>query len=173
MELTLQHSKDPDPTPAQFVQSLIDQHKLVDASGKAESFRDFPAWIGQIVTGEGGRQTLIAGFVRFKPGQFLQVLGQSRNMGDVASEQILASIRSIALLRDPARRDVTPDQVHVVIVDRPGNFADIVGHLGPQALNLEETAILNNMRATSLVEAGTPIKIVRKGRHPEPPPVRP
>ena len=169
MELTLQRSKDPDPTPAQFVQSLIDQHKLVDASGKAENFRDFPAWIGQIVTGEGGRQNLIAGFVRFKPGQFLQVLGQSRSPGDVASEQILASIRSIALLRDPARKDVTPDQVHVVIVESPGTFADVVGHLGPQALSLEDTAILNNMRATSLVDAGTPIKIVRKGRHPEPP----
>jgi predicted Zn-dependent protease len=169
MELTLQRSKDPDPTPERFVQSLIEQKKILDASGRAETFRDFPAWIGQIVTAEGGRQNLIAGFVRYKPGQFLQVLGQSRSMGDVGAEQILASIRSIALLRDPVRKDVTPDQVHVVIVDRPGTFSDIVAHLGPQALSLEDTAILNNLRATSTVDAGTPIKIVRKGRHPDPP----
>jgi hypothetical protein len=29
------------------------------------------------------------------------------------------------------------------------------------------------MRAPDRIEAGTPIKIVRKGRHPEPPSVRP
>ncbi|HXL14451.1 MAG TPA: M48 family metalloprotease [Methylomirabilota bacterium] len=169
MELTLQRSKDPASTPDRFVQSLIEDKKIADAAGKTEQFRDFPAWIGQVVTsGEGGRQTLIAAFVRYKPGQFLQVLGQSKSVGDVASEQILASIRSIATLRDPARANVTPDQVHVVTVDRPGVFSDIVGRVGPQALSLEETAILNNMRATAMVEAGTPIKIVRKGRHPEP-----
>ncbi len=169
MELTLQRSKDPAATPERFVQSLLEDKKILDASGKTESFRDFPAWIGQVVTnGEGGRQTLMAGFVRYKPGQFLQVLGQSHNSGDVASEQIQASIRSIATLRDPERANVSPDQVHNVIVDRPGTFSDIVGRMGPQALTLEETAILNNMRATAMVEAGTHLKIVRKGRHPEP-----
>ncbi len=167
MELTLQRSKDPDASPERFVQSLLEDKKITDAAGKTEQFRDFPAWIGQILTsGDGGKQTLIAAFVRYKPGQFLQVLGQSRSMGDVASEQILASIRSIATLRDPDRKNVTPDQIHVVVIDRPGTFADIVGRLGPQALSLEETAILNNLRATATVEAGTPIKIVRKGRHP-------
>jgi predicted Zn-dependent protease len=167
MELTLQRSKDLAATPDSYVQSLIADKKISDAAGKTEQFRDFPAWIGQIVaTGEGGRQTLIAGFVRYKPGQFLQVLGQSKSVGDVASEQILASIRSLATLRDPARANVTPDQVHVVMVDRPGTFADVVGRLGPQALSLEETAILNNLRATATVEAGTPIKVIRKGRHP-------
>lgn len=167
MELTLQRSKDPAATPEAFVKSLIEEKKISDISGKTENFRDFPAWVGQIVrNGEGGRQTLIAGFVRYKPGQFLQVLGQSRSPGDGASEQILASIRSIATLRDPARANVTPDQVHVVIVDRPGTFSEIVSRQGPQALSLEETAILNNLRATSVVDAGTPIKIVRKGRHP-------
>jgi len=168
MELTLQRSKEPDPTPDRFVQWLIEEKKVADASGKTERFRDYSAWIGQVVTnGEGGRQTLIAGFVRYKPGQFLQVLGQGRSPGDQATEQILASIRSIATLRDPARKDVTPDQVHVVMVDRAGTFSEIVSRQGPQALTLEETAILNNMRAPQMVEAGTPIKIVRKGRHPE------
>ena len=168
MELTLQRSKEPDPSPERFVQWLIEEKKITEAAGKTESFRDYTAWIGQIAAnGEGGRQSLIAGFVRYKPGQFLQVLGQSRTPGDQASEQILASIRSIALLRDPARRNVTPDQVHTVTIDRGGTFADVVGRLGPQALSLEETAILNNMRATAMVEAGTPVKIIRKGIHPD------
>src|SRR6267143_5391093 len=64
MEVTLQRSKDPDPTPDQFVQSLITDKKISEAVGKTESFRDFKAWIGQVVgSGGGGRQTLIAGFV--------------------------------------------------------------------------------------------------------------
>ena len=167
MELTLQRSKDSTATPEQFVQSLLQDKKISDASGRAENFRDFPAWIGQVLAeGEGRKQTLIAGFVRFRPGQFLQVLGQSRTAGDAASEQILASIRSIAMLRDPDKLSVTPDRVHVAFTDRAGTFAEVVGRLGPQALSLEETAILNNMRATATVAAGTPIKIVRKGRHP-------
>jgi predicted Zn-dependent protease len=168
MEVTLQRSKEPDPTPDRFVQSLIEEKKISDAVGKTESFRDYKAWIGTVVSnGQGGRQTLLAGFVGYRPGQFLQVLGQSRSAGDVASEQILASIRSIAMLRDPEKINVTADRVHVTTVDRAGTFAEIVGRQGPQALSLEETAILNNMRATATIEAGTPIKIVRRGKHPD------
>ena len=168
MELTLQHSKDPDPSPEQFVQSLVGDKKISEPVGKTENFRDFRAWVGQVVAnGEGGgRQTLIAAFVRFKPGQFLQILGQSHSSGDVAAEQILASIRSIAMLRDPERQNVTPDVVHVVTVDRAGTFQDVVGRMGDQAMTIEETAILNNLRATAMVSAGTPIKIVRRGKHP-------
>jgi len=167
MKLTLEYSKDTAATPEQFVQSLITNKKILDASGRAENFRDYPAWIGQIIAnGEGGTQTLIAGLVRYKPGQFLQVLGRTPSAGDVASEQILASIRSLAALRDPERLNVTADRVDVVTTDRAGTFSDVVSRLGPQALSLEETAILNNLRATATVASGTPIKIVRKGRHP-------
>src|SRR6267143_3907764 len=168
MKLTLEYSKDTAATPEQFVQSLITNKKILDASGRAENFRDYPAWIGQIIAnGEGGTQTLIAGLVRYKPGQFLQVLGRTPSAGDVASEQILASIRSLAALRDPERLNVTADRVDVVTTDRAGTFSDVVSRLGPQALSLEETAILNNLRATATVASGTPIKIVRKGRHPD------
>ena len=168
MELTLQRAKEGDPTPEQFVQSLVDEKKITDPVGKVESFRDYRAWIGQVTAnGERGRQVLIAGFVRYKTGQFLQVLGQSRTNGDGASEQILASIRSIAALRDPERASVTPDVVKVVNADRTATFQQLVSGMGPQALSLEETAILNNRRATATVEAGTPIKIVRKGKHPD------
>src|SRR5438093_3526536 len=167
MELTLQFSKDSTATPDQFVRSLLDEKKIQDASGRSESFRDFPAWMGQVLaSGDGGRKTLIAGFVRIRPGQFVQMLGQSRSAGDAASEQILASIRSLAMLRDPEMRNVTADRLDVVVTDREGTFTDLVSRMGPQALSLEETAILNNMRATATIPAGTPIKIVQKGRHP-------
>ena len=167
MEVTLQRTKDSTATPEQYVQWLTQAKKILDASGRSENFRDYSAWIGQVlVSGEGGRQSLIAGFVRYRPGQFLQVLGFTRSPNDVAAEQVLASIRSIAALRDPSRLNVTPDRLAIVTADRQTTFADFVNGLGPQALSLEETAILNNMRATAIIPAGTPVKIVRKGQHP-------
>ena len=167
MELTLQTSSDPNASPAQYVQSLLSDKKLEEATGRVEPFRDFPAWVGQIVTGgEGGRQDLIAGFVRLKPGQFLQILGKSRSLSDVGGEQIFASIRSVAAIRDTSRLNVSADRLHVTTVDRTGELGKVLPGLGPQALSIEDTAILNNLRATGVVNAGTPIKIVRKGRHP-------
>ena len=57
------------------------------------------------------------------------------------------------MLRDPERRNVTADRLHVVVTDREGTFTDLVSRVGPQALSLEETAILNNMRATATVQS--------------------
>src|SRR5439155_21708517 len=92
MDVTLQRTKDSTATPEQYVQWLTQAKKILDASGRSENFRDYSAWIGQVlVSGEGGRKSLIAGFVRYRPGQFLQVLGFTRSPNDVAAEQVLAS----------------------------------------------------------------------------------
>lgn len=167
MELSLQFSKDSTATPEGFVRSLLDEQKILDAAGRAESFRDYPAWIGSIlVRTESGRQELIAGFVRYRPGQFLQVLGTTRSSSDRAAEQVRVAIRSIAALRDTTMLQVTSDRVRIVAAERGADFGSLVGGLGGQALSLEDTAILNNQRVTASVSAGSPIKIVRKGRHP-------
>jgi predicted Zn-dependent protease len=132
--------------------------------GRSETFRDYPAWIGTIVaSGQGGRGTFIAGFVGYRPGQFLQVLGQTRSDTDAAAEQIRTSIRSIAALRDSTKLQASPDWVHFAAAPGSGVFGTLVPALGPQGVDLEQTAILNNLRATTPVSAGTPIKIIRKG----------
>ncbi len=164
MEVTLQTAQDTTLTPALYVESLRRGGKIQDAAGRSESFRDYTAWIGSIIAGrEGGRGTFVAGFVRYRPGQFLQVLGQSRSDADQAAEQIRASIRSIAALRDSSMLAAVPDRVQAASAPSGGSFSDVVGSLGPQALNLEQTAILNNVRATTVLSAGSPLKIVRKG----------
>ena len=164
MELSLQTAKDSTLTPALYVESLRRDGKIADAAGRSESFRDYSAWVGSVLAADqGGRKEFIAGFVRYRPGQFLQVLGQSRASTDPAAEQIRASIRSIAALRDTSKLHVAPDRLRVVNAPKSGTFGDVVGALGSQGLGLEETAILNNLRATTPVSSGSPLKIVRKG----------
>lgn len=165
MELTLQTAKDSTLTPALYVESLRREGRIADAVGRSESFRDYGAWIGDVlVAQEGGRKEFIAGFVRYRPGQFLQVLGQSRASSDPAAEQVRASVRSIAALRDTTKLHVMPDRVRVVGAPKSGSFGEVVGGLGAQGIGLEETAILNNLRPTTPVSSGSPLKIVRKGR---------
>jgi predicted Zn-dependent protease len=166
MEVTLQTAKDSTLTPALYVESLRRDGYILEATGRSEIFRDYSAWIGSILaSGQGGRTSLIAGFVGYRPGQFLQVLGQSRSDTDAAAEQIRTSIRSIAALRDSTKLKVSADRVHFVPAPESGTFGAVVESLGPQGLDLEQTAILNDERATTPVSAGTIIKIVRRGRH--------
>ena len=165
MELSLQFAKDSTATPERFVQSLKEEGKIQDAVGRNETFRDYLAWVGSIVGDvNGSRHELIAGFVRYRPGQFLQVLGQGPS--GRAGDQVYDSIRSIAAMRDSSLLNVTSDRVRFVTAERGGDFGIVVGSLGPQAASVEDTAILNNLRATAAVSAGTAIKIVQKGLHP-------
>jgi len=167
MQLAIDDAPDSNATPEQFVQSLRAGNKILDYAGRPESFRDFQAWVGSIlVEGQGGKSELVACFARYKPGQFLVVLGQVRSVNDQAADLIRASMRSLARLRDPEKLSVTADRVRSVNVRQGDIFSNVVASLGPQALSVEDTAILNNLRAASSVPSGTSIKIVQKGKHP-------
>ena len=164
MEVSLQTAQDTTLTPALYVESLRKTGRLQDAMGRSERFRDYDAWIGTILTGgQGGKSGFVAGFVRYRPGQFLQVLGQVRSDTDPAAEQVRASIRSIAALRDSSKLASQPDRVQLATAPETGTFGQVIPTLGPQALDLEQTAILNNSRVTTPVSAGAPLKIIRKG----------
>ena len=58
----------------------------------------------------------------------------------------------------------TPDRVHVVTLSESGTFGEVVPRLGPQALSLEDTEILNNAEGDEPVSAGQVLKIVRPGK---------
>jgi hypothetical protein len=166
MQVTLGTTRDTTVTPSEYVDSLGARHEISGASGHAEQFKDCPAWVGMVTTqGDQGRSDMIAGFVRFRPGQFLQVLGQVSSMGS-ASEQIYSSIRSVAPLRDPSKLNVTPDRISIRPAKETGSFALIWSGFGPLALGVEDGAILNGSRGTAEITEGTPIKIVTKGNHP-------
>jgi predicted Zn-dependent protease len=166
MQVTLGTTRDTTLTPSEYVDSLRARHEIQGASGRPEQFKDCPAWVGTIAAeGSQGSSNMIAGFVRYRPGQFLRVLGDVTGSGS-AGEQIYASIRSVAPLSDPAKLDVSPDRVEIRPAPETGSFARVWSAFGPLGLGVEDGAILNSSRGTAEIQQGTPIKIVTKGQHP-------
>jgi predicted Zn-dependent protease len=162
MQLRLGTLSDTTVTPAQFVDSLRARGAVVEANGRAEQFRDYPAWVGTVVaTGDQGQQNFAAGYVRIRGGQFLEVYGRGSDQG--AIDQVFASIRSIAALRDPAKLNVQADHLAIRPAKSAATFATVWSQYPNQAVTLEEAAILNSARSTTQVPQGAPIKIIVKG----------
>lgn len=165
MQLTLVKTQDTSLSPAGYVASLQQKGEILQANGRSENFRDYPAWIGSVTaqTGEGQKEFL-ACWARTKPGEFLQIIGQARSQG--AADQIMASARSLAALTDPSRINVTPDVVVIRPAPRTAAFSEVWASIGGGGLSLEEGAILNSTRAGTTIQSGTPIKTVKKGTRP-------
>lgn len=165
MQLTLVKSQDASLSPSDYVASLQKKGEILQANGRSENFRDYPAWLGTVTAQtEGGSQEFIACWARTKPGEFIQVLGQAKSQS--AADQIFASARSIAALTDPARINVTPDVVVIRPAPRTAAFSDLWASMGGGALSLEDGAILNSTRPGTVIQSGTPVKTVKKGNHP-------
>ena len=165
MQLTLVKTDDASLSPADYVASLQRKGEILQASGRSENFRDYPAWVGTVLAkSDQGQAEFLAGWVRIRAGEFLQVIGQPKTQS--AADQILSSIRSIAALTDPARINVTPDRVVIRPAPRTAPFSDIWAAIGGGGLSLEEGAILNSTRAGTVIASGTPIKTVKKGTKP-------
>jgi predicted Zn-dependent protease len=163
MQLTLGSTKNVSLTPSEYVDSLRVKNAISSASGRPEQFRDFPAWVGNVVlTGDQGGN-VAAGFVRIKPGQFLEIIGQSK--GGAATEQIYAAIRSVAALTDPEKLNVTPDRIVVKPASGTATFSQLWAEMGGGAIGVEDGAILNSTRAATTIQAGTPLKTVVRGKH--------
>jgi predicted Zn-dependent protease len=162
MQMRLGTLRDTTVTPSQFVDSLRASGAVVEAMGRAEQFRDFPAWVGTIVAAsDQGQQTFAAGFIRIRGGQFLQVFG--RGSDQRGADQIYASIRSVAALRDPEKLNVQPDRLSIKPARTNAAFATVWSQYPNQAITLEDAAILNSARTTTPVPMGTPLKLVLKG----------
>ena len=164
MQLTLGSTADEKLMPSEYVDSLRIKNAISAPSGRAEQFRDYPAWVGSMVLQtDQGQAQVAAGFVRLKPGQFLELIGQSK--GGAATEQIYAAIRSVAALTDPTKLDVTPDRIAIKPASRTATFSQLWSEMGGGAIGVEDGAILNSTRATSTIQAGTPLKTVVRGKH--------
>ena len=165
MQLTLVKSDDASLAPADYVAVLKRKGEIIQASGRSENFRDYPAWIGTVTakTDEGDKE-FIACWARSKPGEFLQIIGQAKTQS--AADQIYASARSLAVLSDPTRINVTPDVVVIRPAPRSAPFSELWESMGGGAIGLEEGAILNSTRPATVIPAGAPIKTVKKGIRP-------
>ena len=163
MQLTLVPSQGQ--SPSGYVRALLTSQKISDASGGDERVGGYPAWVGRLAvpSSTGAAATTIdAAFIAKDSGQLYQILG--RTTGD--DSPVFQSVRSFRSLTDSRRTNVTPDRVAVVTLDRTGSFRDVVATLGPQALDVEKTSVLNNVMPDETVARGTLLKIVRPGTHP-------
>ena len=163
MQLTLAEAGEQ--SPSEYVASLERGGKVATARGEPETIGGFPAWAGRLLVDlQGGGQGTFAGaFVR-KADRMFEIVGRSTQPGDVLEGAILASARSFRGLADARRLAATPDRVHVVTLSESGTFGEVVPRLGPQALSLEDTEILNNAEGDEPVSAGQVLKIVRPGK---------
>ena len=162
MQMRLGSVRDTTVTPAGFVDSLRANGAIVEAVGRTEQFRDFPAWVGTVVAAsDQGQQNFAAGYVRIRAGQFLELHGRAGDQR--ASDQIYATIRSVAALRDPAKLNVQADRLSIKPAKTTATFATVWSQYSNQAITLEDAAILNAARTTTQVPIGTPLKLVMKG----------
>ncbi|HSQ59441.1 MAG TPA: M48 family metalloprotease [Acidobacteriota bacterium] len=162
MQLRLGTTRDTLVTPQQFVDSLRIRGAITAATGRPEKFRDYPAWVGTVTAAtESGSQEYIAGFVRIAGGQFLEVLGRAGDQR--GADQIYASIRSIAALRDAAKLNVRADYLTLKPAKTTATFTTVWSQYTGQAITLEDAAILNSTRTTASFAKGDPLKIVLKG----------
>jgi predicted Zn-dependent protease len=163
MQLTLAQAGDF--TPEGFVLELQRRGSIAAARGNAETIGGYRAWVGVVtVVKNGAESRLAAGFIRQTPERMFQILGSSAVAADANESAILASARSVRPLSDPARIGVQPDRVHVLAAPAAGSFESIVEAQGTQAIDLQETAILNNAFADEQVFKNQLVKIVRAGR---------
>ncbi len=165
MQLRLGTIRDTMVTPTQFVDSLRAHGAVVAATGKAEAFRDYPAWVGTVTAAtQGGQENYAAGYVKIRGGQFLEVYGKGSDQ--VSVDQVYASIRSIAKLRDPAKLNVQANHLSIRPAKSGATFAAVWSQYPNQALALEDAAILNSARSTTPFAPGAPVKIVPKSPRP-------
>ncbi|HEY6571917.1 MAG TPA: M48 family metalloprotease, partial [Candidatus Eisenbacteria bacterium] len=161
MQLRLGTIKDTNVNPSQFVDSLKAHGAIVAATGRAEAFRDYPAWVGTVTAAaEGGQQNYAAGYVKIRGGQFLEVYGKASDQ--VSLDMVYASIRSIAALRDPAKLNVKANLLTIRPAKTSAAFSTVWTQYPNQAIGLEEAAILNGARSTTPYSQGAPVKTVPK-----------
>jgi predicted Zn-dependent protease len=148
------------------VRALASGGQIADARGSTETIGSWPAWVGNVVVNrsDGTRAVLAAAFVQRRSDQMFEIVGSSAQQGDALESQIFVSARSLRPLNDPARLAAKPDRVHVVRVTRSGPFEQVTQGLGPQAIDAEESSILNNVQRDENVLTGQLIKIVVPGK---------
>jgi len=112
----------------------------------------------------GTTRTLAAGWVRWTPAITLQILGAAADPGGPDDARIFASMRSLRDRTDPAHLEVRPDRVRLEKAPAAAPFSQMVAKFGPQAVPLEQLAVLNNLEVDQAVPAGKLIKLVEPGR---------
>jgi predicted Zn-dependent protease len=152
-------------TPAQFVQSLVDQRQITGADGQSTRIGGYDAWLGRIgiQNSQGQTGTLIAAWIATGGQNGYQFLGQAAS-GSSQENAIVQSIRSFQPLQDAARQNPTPARLRVVPAPSGGTFASVLAGLGAQGVEPAQAAIMNGVELDDPVKKGQLIKVVRPAK---------
>ena len=152
-------------TPAQFVQSLVDQRQITGADGQSGKIGGFDAWLGRIgiQNSQGQTGTLIAAWIAAGGQNGYQFLGQAQ-AGSSQENAIVSSIRSFQALQDAARQNPTPARLRVVPAPRAGSLGDVLAGMGEQGVEPAQAAIMNGLELDDAVTKGQLIKVVRPAK---------
>ncbi len=153
-------------SPSEYVAALRRDGRIALATGSAETIGGWAAWVGHVSVPQqvGSSTVLRSAWVRQAPDRLMQFIGTSAAAGDADDAAELATIRSLRPLQDAQRASPTPQRLKLDPAPVAGAFQSVLPRLGPNALELEDTAILNGVAASQLVTIGQWLKTIDPGR---------
>ncbi|MFI5372244.1 MAG: M48 family metalloprotease [Candidatus Eisenbacteria bacterium] len=149
-------------SPGERIAALQQAGRISAASGRDETLGGYAAWVGAvIVPGDAGPERMLVTLARLSDTSMLQITGRSAAADDDDERAILTCMRSV---RPIESAHAHPEVMRVAVpkVTSAGSFQSVVGGLGTQAIDLDDTAILNDRYPDQPVLAGELIKVVRK-----------
>jgi predicted Zn-dependent protease len=155
-------------SPGDYLVALTTDGKVAGSRGNAETLGSWPAWVGTLTVpnGSAGQSTLVAAWVRITPDLMLQVLGRGKAPGDAGERQVLAAIRSMTTLTDPAKGMVQPTRIRLQNAPAAGTFQAVWSGFGGSLVGADEGAIVNGLELDEQVMKGQWIKLVDKPKLP-------
>ncbi len=106
----------------------------------------------------------VAAYFILYNGLVYQVLGVAETQHwNIRSLDFAPTLKGFAELRDASKINVKPEVVRIKTVAQAATVKESLRGFGTPDARLEELAILNGMKLTETVKAGTLIKIVEKG----------
>ncbi len=155
-------------SPGDYLVALTTDGKVAGSRGNAETLGNWPAWVGTLTVpnGAAGQASLVAAWVRITPDLMLQLLGRGAAAGDAGERQVLAAIRSLTTLTDPARGMVQPARIRLQSTPAAGTFQELWSGFGASLVAADEGAIVNGLELDEPVMKGQWIKLVDRVKRP-------
>jgi len=160
-------------SPADYVSHLQAAGRITGAVGDARVFNRQPGWSGRVAVkdDQGATDWLGLAILTQSPGHAYLLVGQwkgsdiQREANGFGDHGLLETVTgSFRTLDEPARLAPEPARVKIVAAPRTGLFQEMVPTLGPQAISLAETAVLNGVELDDQVRKGELLKIVTPAR---------
>ena len=155
-------------SPGDYVVALTTDGKIAGSKGTAETLGNWPAWVGTLTVpnGAAGQTTLVGAWIRITPDLMLQVLGRGTASGDANERAVLAAVRSITTLTDPAKGMVQPSRIRLQNAPAAGEFQAVWAGFGGSLVPAEEGAIVNGLGIDEPVMKGQWLKLVDQVKKP-------